>query len=135
MSTRPFCNNLAKNDRVFDTVSKKHGTVFRQVNEDSRSVCVLFDGNSTSKYVDVMRLRIVLNGKVAEDVPPIDGEPPLPDGDAVAAPKPRRASTALESLIDQRTANIAELANINLRFTALKAENEKIDRAIDILKS
>lgn len=135
--TRPFANNLRCLDRVMDIVSKRHGKVAIQPRESTRMTKVIFDGRSSGQYVDVMNLRLVLDGKVAEDVPPIDGEPPgLPAkvfaGSRTPAPS---SSSALDLLKAKREQNAHAMTALNGQFSELKAENEKIDRAIAALSS
>lgn len=133
---RPFSNNLDKNDRVLDVVSNRQGKVNVQPREATRMTKVLFDGKSSAVYVDVMNLRLVLNGKAAEDVPPIDGEPPpLPSAKVAgpAAAAPLGQGDPLELLRAQHAGNESEKLVITARFKELTTANERLDRAITAL--
>lgn len=68
----PFCNNLRKGDEV--DFHGRRGVVHSQPRETSTKVHVLFDGINTPRYVPVIDLRLVIDGK-PEDVAPIDGVP------------------------------------------------------------
>lgn len=144
--TRPFANNLDKNNRVLDVITNRQGKVAIQPRESTRMTKVIFDGRSSGQYVDVMNLRLILDGRQAEDVPPIDGDPPpLPEGND----GPRRAFSARTAgvapalqgfdavaiLKTQRADNETEKSKITERFKALAAENERLDKAITALTS
>lgn len=133
---RPFSNNLDKDNRVLDVVSNRQGKVSVQPRESTRMTKVLFDGKSSAVYVDVMNLRLVLNGKAAEDVPPIDGEPPpLPSAKVAgpAAAPPIGQGDPLELLRAQHAGNEHEKLVITARFKELTTANERLDRAITAL--
>ena len=72
----PFTNNLRKDDRVYDKATLRFGNVQMNPRAASLKISVLFDGAKTQKYVPVGDLRLVVDHKVVEDVPPIDGELP-----------------------------------------------------------
>lgn len=135
--TRPFSNNLDKNNRVIDVISNRQGKVNVQPRESTRMTKVLFDGKSAAVYVDVMNLRLVLDGKQAEDLPPIDGEPPpLPADRPQAAP----ARTLIEGgdatavLKAELEMNRQLMAALELQFKALRSKNDKLEQAIAILE-
>lgn len=135
---RPFCNNLKENDRIFDTVTKRQGKVARTPkNERNRRTCIMLDGEKAQRYVDVMQLRFMVDGK-PEDVAPVDG---VPSEDA--APKPRsnaavstapKFDSALAAMTDEVERNNVELASIEKRFRELKVKNERLGQAIALLK-
>lgn len=129
----PFANNCTENDRVLDIESKCQGKVARTPRDPgSRRTAILFDGTVSPRYVDVMRLRLVVKG-VPEENPPIEGEPPpLP----VSGPSAMLAeSSALEVIEQEYARNAAEMETCQNRYKLLKAANERLDRARTILKS
>ncbi len=141
LKPRPFRNNLVQNDRVFDTVSTRQGKVSRTPkNDQNRMTCILFDGTQSEKYVDVMQLRLIVDGRTPEDVPPIDGEPPA-DGQ----PRPARTPAAprFAGASDDPALNLeAEIKLIDVRqaeitaeFKGLTARKEKFTKALEVLRS
>lgn len=134
----PFTNNLQKNDRVFDTASKRQGKVmWTPRSPEQRRTAVLFDGHRVATYLDVMQLRLVVGGKTIEEVPPVDGMPPE-ETDPTARKKPAAiaihpTTSAVDTLKAERTRNAEEMMRIEGRFKTLKSANEKIDRAISVL--
>lgn len=130
-----FCNNLDKDNRVFDTVSGRQGKVARQPQSDKqRMTPIIYDGTNSVVYRDVMQLRLVLNGRTPEDDPPVDFPelaPPL----GPKAPPPQAiqlspTAAAAQLLRDEKERNNAEIETIEKRFKVLKASNEKLDAAI-----
>lgn len=132
MPTTPYQNNLALNDRVFDTESKRQGKVARMPRETSRSVSVLFDGTTNPRYLDIMQLRLMPDGRTPEDVPPCDGVPA-----DVAEPRTEIRVVGNGDLLtaarQERTRNADEMAACDKRFRFLKDQNERLDRAIAVL--
>lgn len=132
--TRPFSNNLDLNNRVLHVPSGKQGKVAVQPRDRTRMTKIIFDGRSSGQYVDVMDLRLILDGKVAEDVPPVDGEPPEKPGPNTRAPAPAGPQgSALELLRIKRGQNAHAMQALEQQFREIKAENEKIDKAIAAL--
>ncbi len=137
MSPRPFRNNLQKNDRVFDTESRRQGKVYRTPrDEQSRMTSIVFDGTHSPRYVDVMQLRFMPDGRTPEDVAPIDGEPPAV-GKAVvsSAPAPRAPSGSdpKDILVAEREKAVAEMAEITATYKGLQKKVERLNVAIEAL--
>lgn len=136
----PFNNNLEKNDRVYDTVSKRQGKVARDIRDpSSRRVCILLDGDASAsaKYVDVMQLRLMPDGRTPEQDAPVDGVPPVEEPKR-AAVQPRAHSEepdALSALRSELERNNTEMNGMNARFKFLKEKNEKLVLAISALTS
>ncbi len=153
-----FTNNLILNDRVLDTVSGKQGKVKKTPRSPSqRRTSIVFDGQQTPRYLDVMQLRLLIGGQ-PERVAPVEGEPPplrepknvvrqpcdncSPEFDCYRSKmaccrkvplKPVDVPTsALETLKAERTRNTLALAEHEKQFRALKSANEKLDRAIAV---
>lgn len=82
----PFCNNLKKDDEVWHTVSKRRGVVHMQPRPTAIRVSVILDDIETARYFPLEELRLLVDGKIAEDVPPCDGEIPKPAAAPAAAP-------------------------------------------------
>lgn len=125
----PFCNNLKKDDAVFDVETKRPGKIANNPRETSRFVSVLLQGTTTPRSIDVMRLRLVVDGK-PEDVPPIDGEPPTlhPHDD----PRPKAAvgiPHALSAVRDEREKIKARMAVIEAEFRTLRATDDRLAAA------
>ncbi len=136
--TLPFSNNLKKDDRVFDTGSKRQGRVPRDPqSEKQRMTPVIFDGRTSVQYVDVMQLRLVVDGRQIEDNPPIDGIPPELHSRtaAPAAAAPAKEPDAVTMLREVKGKIAAEISAIEKRFKELKAEEERIDKALAALTS
>lgn len=136
MST-PFKNTLRTGDQVFDVKAKRRAVVYAQPRESSRNVSVMYDGTASSRYVDVMDLRFIPPGqKEPEEVPPIEGEPPAlvekPAKPEAPAPKPSGPLQALEAALAK---NKAEMVEHEMRFLALRGENDRIEKAIEALKA
>lgn len=74
MTPLPYCNNLRKDDVVEVASTLRRGVVATGPREQSRTVAVLLHGTNTPRYLDVLDLRLVVDGK-SEEVPPIDGDP------------------------------------------------------------
>lgn len=70
-----FKNNLRTGDQVLDTVKGRRALVDRTPREKSRGVSLTYDGTASSRYADVMELRLIVNGE-PEEHPPVDGVPP-----------------------------------------------------------
>lgn len=132
----PFRNNLEQNDRVFDTVSKRQGKVkWTPRSESQRRTSVVFDGQQAPQYLDVMQLRLITDGHTPESVPPVDGDPPA---ETPVRPERRTAAvatgpTVLDTLRAQRDQNVTEMTALEKRFRGIKAENERIEKAIAVL--
>ena len=81
-----------------------------------------------------MKLRFIPPGsQVAEDVPPIDGEPPAEPGQAVVK-RPVAKNDPVEMLEGRRRELAAEMKEIEARFATLRAEDAKLEQAIAVLK-
>lgn len=136
MSTA-FRNNLEKNDRVFDTVSRRQGKVARTPRDErARMVSITFDGTSTPRYVDVMQLRLMPDGRTPEEAPPVDGTPPSEETGTDPGPALARAAPEPDALGALRTElhqNNEEMTEMNARFKLLRERNERIERAISAL--
>ena len=127
----PFHNNLEKNDRVFDTESKRQAKVARTPRGKARLTAITYDGTTTPRYVDVMQLRLMPDGRTPEDCPPIEGTPPEKfDG---ADPDSGSEPDALTSLRAELAKNNAEMSGMNARFKTLREQNDRIEKAIAIL--
>lgn len=140
--SRPFCNNLKKGDRVLVAgTDKRVGTVARNPGESKRLTHVLFTGYERAKGIDVMDLRFIPPGSdAAEDVPPIDGEPPANPLKTVWE-QPRISGPAAvveESFVDQLRRKVeagnAEIEAMNARAREIRAENDRLERAIAALE-
>lgn len=131
----PFCNNLKKGDPVLDTQSNRPAKVARTLASDQqRSVCVRFQGTITDRYVDVMRLRLIVNGQ-PEELPPIDGEPPSLKREAPSPwPDPKPDADPLAMLKAKKTAHADEIAEMEARCRVIRAEDERLDKAIAALE-
>lgn len=132
-----YHNNLRTGDQVWNVETKRRGLVGQQPRESSRMTAVIYDGTTTARYTDVAVLRLMVDGKIAEDVPPIDGDlPPLPENHR----PPRSSATVVSSgpirpLEERLAANKAELAKLEKAHAEIRAENERIDQAIKVLKA
>lgn len=120
-----FENNLVKGDRVFDTVSKRPGTVSMTPQAAKRNVRVLLQGDKVAKRLDVMKLRLIVDG-VPEDVAPISGTPPA---------APSTAGDPIEVLKLEKAANKSRMDEMTEEFTKLRTRNEKIDQVIQLLST
>lgn len=141
MTPLDFCNNLRKGDAVLDVESNRPAKVARQPAETGRMVCVCYQGTASDRYVDVMRLRLVVNGK-AEDVPPVDAPekaPPLSDHQrptrAAAPSAPAAPTDALTILRARKQAITDEITGMENRCRELRAEEKKVDTAITALSA
>lgn len=125
-----FRNNLVKDDPVLHAETKRPGRVKYTPEETSRKVGVVWQGTSAPQYVDVTKLRLVVDGR-PEEVAPIDGVPP-----ELAANRPRAASegTALGALESERDKLLAEMRVLEARFKEIRTSKERIEAAIAILK-
>lgn len=143
MHPRPFRNNLVQNDRILDTISNKQGKVARTPkNDKNRMTCVQYDGQSAQRYVDVMQLRIIVDGRTPDDGPPIDGEPP-----ALEEKTPRAAATAaagydpgpgvdMAGALEHEIKALDErMGELNREFKILDAQKQKFQKALDILRA
>lgn len=74
----PYCNNLRFGDKVLVPYRDRAGQVNRAPREDAVLVSILFEGCKAEQYVHISELRLMVDGKVLEDVPPCDGVPPAP---------------------------------------------------------
>lgn len=128
-----YRNNLQKNDRVFDTVSKRQAKVDKDPRETSRMVSIVYDGIHTPKYVDIRQLRLMPDGRTPETVPPCDGDPDEPEEKQPTVRPTATPLGLLESAKGERQRNAAEMQGLETRFKFLKAANEKLDRAIAVL--
>jgi hypothetical protein len=131
--SRPFCNNLKKNDRVLDTVSERQGKVARKLRSDGhRLTPVILDGTKTARYLDVAQLRFMVGG-TPEDVAPFDGDlPPIREEAQVARPE---FKDSVAALVAERDANAEEMKGIEKRFKELRAKNDRLERAIAVLNA
>jgi len=125
-----FRNNLQKDDRVLHAETKRPGTVRYTPEEGSRTVGIVWQGTKAPQYVDVMKLRLVVDGK-PEDVPPVDGEPPAMGAAAVA--KTPAPSSALDALKAERETVTSEMKSHEDAFRVLKQRRERLDAAITAL--
>ena len=123
----PFSNNLRLGDPVFDTVTQRPGVVSATPRESKRNVRVRLQGDKTPKRLDVMKLRLVVDGK-PESVPPVSGEPPAP-------PPDQKERTPVQVLRDQKDKNQAIMDKMTEEFKALRHLNDRLDRAIEALES
>ena len=90
--------------------------------------------STSTSWISALRVA----GKVAEDVPPIDGNPPALPSKAARTPRPAgdpTGKTALELLKEKRGQNAHAMTALEQQFREIKAENEKIDKAIAALSS
>lgn len=135
MST-PFRNNLKKGDRVLDATTKLAGTVARDPGEKNRRTYVLFSVRERAKGVDVMTLRFIPpNDNVAEDVPPIEGEPPPYPKFEMHAPGIAPVSVDPVSLLKADKAGLErEIETMNIRAREIRVKIERLDRAINALE-
>ena len=130
----PYRNLLRLNDRVYDTATKRQGKVANNPRETSVTVAVQYDGNNSPTALHISRLRAMPDGKTPEDVAPHDGEIPLRDTPVTFKTKaPAPEINALDILRTSRQRNTDEMATLEKRFKTLKADNEKLDRAIEVL--
>lgn len=130
-----FSNNLQQNDRVLDTVSGRQGKVARTPRSpEQRRTSIVFDGNSAAQYLDVMQLRLIVNGKTPEEGPPVDGTPPEDEKPVpTAAANGHVLTAALDALKKERAHNVEDMDELDKRFRALRDANEKLDKAIALL--
>lgn len=137
MNLTPFCNNLKAGDRVMDVKSKRQAKVQRTPQDDtSRMTCIIYEGTTTGRYVDVMDLRLILNGRI-EEVPPIDGEaPPLNSikSKVRVTSDFGRPTDPLSMLKAQKQAHAEEIKTMEDRCRTIRAEDERLDRAIAALE-
>lgn len=131
MSPAPFTNNLTKNDRVYDTVAQRQGKVARTPH--SRSTAIIYDGTNTQRYVDVTRLRFMVNGQPEEE-PPIEGVPPAAEEKTEKA-LPTGSGDCLSVAKAQLATNNAEKEKLTARFKILNAENERLEQVVKLLSS
>lgn len=105
----PFCNNLRKGDEVEHAVSKRRGVVDSNPRETSAQVQIVYDGTHSCRYVPIMDLRLLVDGK-PEEVPPCDGLPndervrrrmTVPPSASTAVPVPAGPPEVRRQLRDQ----------------------------------
>lgn len=137
----PFCNNLKKDDPVLDTVSNRPARVARTPQSDQqRMVALTFQGTNSSRYIDVMQLRLIVNGKPEPDAP-VDGTPPpfnekiITRSNSTHGIPTTTEKTPLQMLQDKRASNLAEIETMTKRATDLRLEVNRIDKAILALSS
>lgn len=142
MNLRPFRNNLVQNDRIVDTVTKKQGKVARTPkNDKNRMTCVQYDGQSAQRYVDVMQLRLMPDGRTPEEVPPIDGEPPALEEPSTKAapprpwPSPPASSDPVENIEAELKLIEIRMSEINEEFRTLDGRKAKYRKALEALRS
>lgn len=134
---RPFNNNLLKDDVVFDVVRQRRGVVAMTPRQPEKAVtvAVIFDGTDTFRYIHVGQLRFWPPGeKQYENVPPIDGELPV-GGQAIALkPRPVFAVSALDAALERREQIKREMSHLEEEFRRLRVEDERLIKAIEVLK-
>jgi hypothetical protein len=140
-----FKNTLKSGDQVFDIARKRRGIVHAQPREKSVMISVIFDETTTPKptYVGDLQFVVPGNGGKHEDDPPIEGElPPRPE--TAQVPRPTRpvpgfsgssSNSAINQLAERRVAIAHELDSMNGRAKELRAEDDKLARAIEVLKA
>ena len=141
-----YKNTLRTGDQVWDVIRKRRGVVDAQPREKSVLIAVILDGNTAPKSIYVGDLRYIEPGKKPEeheDVPPIEGDlPPAPESYRQAKeprePRAPRAPAVQDSptkhLEDRRAAIKVEMDAMTKRATELRAEDEKLEKAIAVLK-
>lgn len=128
---KPFRNNLEKDDAVFDTVSKRPGAVMARPFRSRRATLVRLQGSKDEDHLDVMQLRLLVNGKT-EEVAPIDGEPPSLDQPAKT---PKAASGDPVALLKaEKASNKVKMDSMTAEFKVLRLREERIDKAIAALE-
>ncbi len=139
-----FKNTLRSGDQVFDVARKRRGIVHAQPREKSVMISIIFDETTTPKPTYVGDLRWIPTGeKEPENDPPIEGElPPRPETAQVPRPpKPARVwvgaseNSAVNQLAERRLAIAGELDSMTKRATVLRTEDDKLARAIEVLKA
>ncbi len=139
-----YKNTLRTGDQVWDVVRKRRGVVDAQPREKSVLIAVILDGNTAPKSIYVGDLRYIVPGGASEETPPIEGAlPPAPESyrqvKAPRAPRAVRAPAVADSptkhLEDRRAAIAAEMDTMTKRATELRAEDEKLEKAIAVLKA
>lgn len=133
-----FRNNLQKGDRVVHAETKRPGTVYVTPRESSRNVSVVWQGCTGAIYVDVMKLRLVLDDKgTIDEFAPVDGEPPSESPERPIPSAPRVAEShkdhALQVVRDERSKIKIELAVIEADFKKLRAIDERLAETEKIL--
>ncbi len=118
-----FSNNLQREDAVVDH-NKRPGVVVATPRRSKRNIFVRFQGEKTPRRVDVMKLRLVVDGR-PEDTPPVTGEPP--------APRERTPDDPVEILRAGRAKNKQRMDELESEFKALRIINERVDLAIKAL--
>lgn len=125
-----FRNNLKAGDRVLSAEKRRLGDVTVTPRESSRNVSVRWQGCQGAVYVDVLGLRLIVNGQ-PESVPPCDGEP-SPEPARVEVPKSGTAEL-VDALKLKRDAIRGEMDRMNARYKDLQGEAERIEQAIAVL--
>ena len=131
MST--YRNNLKKGDPVIAKDTRRPGEIAADVRHNSRTVMVKFQGVPTPQRVDVLQLRLVVDGK-PEDCPPIDGQPPERLQKPARSTAESTGGDAVNVLKASRDQLNQELEEMSARFKALRERRDKISQAIDILE-
>jgi hypothetical protein len=75
MSPIPYCNNLRKGDEVLIVSSGRRGVVKVDCEDKWIFAPILLPGLIRAKKIPIDDLRLLVDGKVVEDVPPCDGVP------------------------------------------------------------
>lgn len=127
MAEKPFKNCLRGGDEVFDTVTKKIGVVAASPWATKRNVSVRFVPALKAERLDVMKLRLVVDGK-PEDTPPIEGDP-----DSRSEVQIEEEADALSILKIQRAELKAQMETMNGKFKVMSDRLMKMDEAIKIL--
>lgn len=122
-----FSNNLRVGDTVLDTDSRRQGEVV-ETSEHKRNIRVKFPGGVNARRLDVMKVRLVVDGN-PEDVPPVTGEPPT----AAVARQDAATHGALGALKAERAELSSRMDRMNKEFAAMRTRIDKIDNAIVML--
>lgn len=132
----PFTNNLVKDDVVMHAESKRVGKVAYTPKEGSRMTGVVWHGNNVPQYIDVMKLRFVVDGK-PETVAPVEGEPPPLDPPTAGRQRIPMVNhlDPIGALRKEREHVDTEMRGIETRFKDLKTRREKLDQAIAVLST
>lgn len=127
-----FRNNLTKGDPVMHSETKRPGKVASQPRESSRGAMVLWQGATSPQHCDILKLRLVVDGK-PEDVAPCDGEPPKDQVVVKPIPPDNSPEThrlfALDCVQRERAKVKEEMAGLERQFKQLRAAEERLAEA------
>ena len=125
-----FTNNLKRDDPVEEASTKKRGTIARAPWRKLRAVYVRFNGEPKERRVDVMDLRLVVDG-VAEDVAPVTGDAPPLVRTASTGPTVADPASAIKA---QRETIKKRMDSMTEEFKGLRLLDDRLSKALAALE-